>query len=60
MKQDEEIEVVARALDIALEKGMATEVVWSAMRTYAKYHKSAPETYNMEWAFEAALNDWDL
>ena len=57
---DKDLEAVAQALDIANEQGMAAEVVWSAMRIYAKSHKSAPETYDMEWAFNCALNDWDI
>ena len=57
---DKDLDAVAQALDIANEQGMAAEVVWSAMRIYAKYHHTAPETYSMEWAFECALNDWDI
>ena len=57
---DKDLDAVAQALDIANEQGMAAEGVWSAMRIYAKFHKSAPETYDMEWAFNCALNDWDI
>ena len=60
MRESKEIDAVAKALDLAGKHGLETEVVWSAMRSYAKYHKHAPETYNMEWAFECALNDWDI
>ena len=60
MEKDKDIVAVAEALNIANELGMAAEVVWSAMRSYAKYHETAPETYNMEWAFNCALNDWDI
>ena len=59
-KQHEDLDAGAMALDLANEQGMAAEVVWSAMRVYAKYHESAPETYTMGWAFECALNDWDI
>tara|TARA_Y100000310_G_C20252751_1_gene609866 strand:+ start:225 stop:404 length:180 start_codon:yes stop_codon:yes gene_type:complete len=58
--KDKDIDAVAEALNTANEHGMAAEVVWSAMKTYAKYHSHAPETYNMEWAFNCALNDWDI
>ena len=60
MKQDEDLTAVAEALNAANEHGMAAEVVWSAMKNYAKYHESAPETYSMEWALKCALNDWDI
>jgi hypothetical protein len=60
MKTDDQLTLVAKALNIANEHGMAAEVVWSAMRHYEKYHKTAPETYSMEWALECALNDWDI
>jgi len=35
-------------------------VVWTAMRNYEKFHKSAPETYSIEWALECGLNEWDI
>ena len=57
---DKDLDAVAQALDIANEQGMAAEVVGSAMRIYEKFHKSAPETYDIEWAFNCALNDWDI
>ena len=60
MNTDKDLDAVAQAVDIASEQGLAAEVVWSAMRIYAKYHKTAPETYSMAWAFECAMNDWDL
>lgn len=60
MKADGQLTSVAETLNIANEHGMAAEVVWSAMRHYEKYHKTAPETYSMEWALECALNDWDI
>ena len=60
MEKRRDIDAVVKTLDIALEHGMAAEVWWSAMRIYEKYHKTAPETYYMEWALEGALNDWDL
>ena len=34
---DKDLDAVAQALDIANEQGMAAEVVWSAMRIYAKF-----------------------
>ena len=58
--RDRDIDAVSEALDVAAKYGLTAEVVWSAMRTYAKFHSSAPETYTMEWALECALNDWDI
>ena len=60
MEKDKDIDAIAKALDVAAKHGLAAEVVWSAMREYEKFHKSAPETYNMKWALECALNDWDI
>ena len=64
MKAGEEIDIditeIEAALSKAREHGLEAEVMWSAMTIYEKYHKSAPETYNMEWALECALNDWDI
>ena len=60
MKKDRDIDAVAKALDVAAKHGLTAEVVWSAMRVYAKFHNSAPETYNMKWALECALNEWDI
>jgi len=57
---DRDIDYVANALKMAREHNLEAEVVWSAMRIYAKYHKSAPETYNMGWALDCALSDWDI
>ena len=59
-EQHGDIDAVVKALDIANEQGMAAEAVWSAMRAYAKWHQASPETYTMEWAFECALNEWDI
>ncbi len=59
-EQHDDLAAVALALDKANEHGMAAEVVWSAMREYEKFHRHAPETYNMKWALEVALNDWDI
>jgi hypothetical protein len=55
-----DIQLIEQALEQARPWGLEAEVVWSAMKTYEKYHKSAPETYNMGWAFECAINDWDI
>ena len=60
MTVDKDLSAVQEALNVAGAEGMTAEVVWSAMRIYAKFHKSAPETYDMEWAFNCALNDWDI
>ena len=60
MEKDRDIQAVLRALNAAAEHGLEAEVVWSAMRIYAKFHNSAPETYNMEWALECSLNEWDI
>lgn len=60
MRESGEIDAITKGLNLASKHGLETEVVWSAMRAYAKYHESAPETYDMEWAFECALNDWDI
>ena len=60
MRESSDIDAVKQALAHAGKYGLETEVVWSAMKTYAKYHKHAPETYDMGWAFECALNDWDI
>ena len=56
----EELRAIAEALETANKHGLVAEVVWSAMREYEKFHKSAPETYTIKWAFECALNDWDI
>ena len=55
-----DIQLVAQTLELARPWGLEAEVMWSAMREYEKFHKSAPDTYNMEWALECAANDWDL
>jgi len=55
-----DIQRVELALKKARPWGLEAEVMWSAMRHYEKYHKTAPETYGVEWALECALNDWDI
>ena len=52
--------MIAQALDKARPWGLEAEVMWSAMGRYEKYHRTAPETYSVEWALECALNDWDI
>ena len=56
----DDCQLIEQALKKARPWGLEAEVVWSAMREYEKFHKAAPETYNMQWALECALNDWDL
>lgn len=53
-------QLIEQALEKARPWGLEAEVVWSALREYEKFHKTAPETYSVEWALEVALNDWDL
>ena len=60
MKPHEDLSAVAEALAAANQHGLEAEVVWSAMREYEKFHRHAPETYNMKWALDCALNDWDI
>lgn len=60
MKRDRDIDAVAEALAVAAKNGLEAEVVWSAMRIYAKWHRHSAETYSMKWALECALNDWDI
>ena len=60
MEAGKELREGAQALDVANQHGMAAEVVWSAMREYEKFHRHAPETYDMKWALDCALNDWDI
>ena len=55
-----DVGIVADALAIASEHGLAADVMWSAMREYEKFHRHAPETYDMKWALDCALNDWDI
>ncbi len=55
-----EVQIIHDALQKAGECGLEAEVMWSAMREYEKFHRHAPETYDMAWALEVALNDWDL
>lgn len=58
-ESSEQLKSVGEALNTAARHGLRAEVVWSAMRHYEKYHKTAPETYSIEWALDCALNDWD-
>ena len=60
MKPTEDVSAIAAALEAANQHGLEAEVVWSAMREYEKFHRHAPETYNMKWALDCALNDWDI
>ena len=55
-----ECQLIEQALGKARPWGLEAEVMWSAMKEYEKFHKSAPETYSMEWALDCACNDWDL
>jgi len=55
-----ECQLIVQALGKARPWGLEAEMMWSAMRHYEKFHKSAPETYSMKWALECGLNDWDL
>ena len=56
----EDLRLINMTLKRAREYGLEAEVMWSAMRSYAKYHESAPETYNIKWALDVALNEWDI
>ena len=60
METNEDVSAIAEALEAANQHGLEAEVVWSAMREYEKFHRHAPETYNMKWALDCALNDWDI
>ena len=53
-------QLIEQVLEKARPWGLEAEVMWSAMVAYEKYHKSAPETYNFEWALECGLNEWDI
>ena len=55
-----DVEAVADTLTLASEHGLEAEVMWSAMREYEKFHRHAPETYDMKWALDCALADWDI
>ena len=60
MTDSDDLHMINMTLKRAREYGLEAEVMWSAMRNYAKYHKSAPETYNIKWALDVALNEWDI
>ena len=53
-------QIIEMALEKARPWGLEAEVMWSAMREYEKFHRHAPETYDLEWALDVAINDWDL
>ena len=55
-----ECQLIEQALEKARPWGLEAEVMWSAMRNYQKFHKSAPETYNIEWALQCGIGEWDL
>ena len=57
MKEDRDIDKVARTLDIALEHGMAAEVWWSSLVMAAEANEHGR---TMEEVLEAALGEWDL
>ena len=59
-KTESDVQRISVALESARKYGLEAEVMWSAMRTYEKFHKTAPETYTIEWALECAFNDWDI
>lgn len=56
----QEVKNVEAALQRAKKNNLEAEVMWTAMRNYEKFHKSAPETYSIEWALECGLNEWDI
>jgi len=60
MPASQEVRAVEAALERARERHLEAEVMWVAMRNYEKFHKSAPETYSIEWALECGLNEWDI
>ena len=51
------IDKVAQTLDIALEHGLAAEVMWSALTIAAEANEHGQ---TMEQALEAALGEWDI
>tara|TARA_R110000751_G_C13749302_1_gene478183 strand:+ start:213 stop:401 length:189 start_codon:yes stop_codon:yes gene_type:complete len=59
-RPSQEVRAVEVALECARKHSLEAEVVWTAMRNYEKFHKSAPETYSIEWALECGLNEWDI
>ncbi len=60
MSASQEVKAVMAALERAREHHLEAEVMWTAMNNYEKFHKSAPETYSIEWALECGLNEWDI
>ena len=60
MSASQEVKSVKAALERAREHQLEAEVMWTAMNNYEKFHKSAPETYSIEWALECGLNEWDI
>ena len=55
-----EMQLIEEALKRARPWGIEAEVMWTAMQNYQKFHKSAPETYNLEWALQCGLDEWDV
>ena len=55
-----EMQLIEEALKRARPRGIEAEVMWTAMQNYQKFHKSAPETYNLEWALQCGLDEWDV
>ena len=55
-----EMQLSEEALKRARPWGIEAEVMWTAMQNYQKFHKSAPETYNLEWALQCGLDEWDV
>ena len=55
-----EMQLIEEALKRARPWGIEAEVMWTAMQNYQKFHKSAPETYNLEWALQCGIDEWDL
>jgi len=53
----ENLRLVAKTLDIALEHGMAAEVFWSALTMAAEANE---HNQTMEQVLEAALGEWDI
>ena len=55
-----QVQLIEEALKRARPWGIEAEVMWTAMQNYQKFHKSAPETYNLEWALQCGLDEWDV
>lgn len=55
-----DVQSIELALAAARPWRLEAEVMWSAMRAYEKFHKTAPETYTLEWALDVALSEWDI